>query len=172
MYEKNTRASFDGLGRYFGQPNPDEVINESLPVSVAVDTQELSQKMEDPRKYIPTPTAVVDWMGARKYLKRPRGSAPRVQPITKMGIDVYWTTHGPKFSKVPVAAGATAEKVSRPEPTWIPSVSVVRDRPHIDLPPIVMPTGLQGLGESATNPRCGLAVLGLIIVGILLYRRK
>lgn len=173
MYEKNRIASFSGLGKYYGQAeNPVQEIKDALPPSVAIDTKEVKQKVSNPRDYIPKKTDVVGWAAARKYLRRPVGSAPKVAPIQKAKGGVYWTPSGPKFSQKNVPGGGRAENVPALEIILKPSVSMVRDKPRIELPPIDMPTeaSFKGLGDWPAA-KIGIPVLCLIIVGFLLYRR-
>lgn len=172
MYEKNRFKSYNGLARYYGQVDPVTEIKDALPASVAVDTEEVQQKIVDPSKYIPKPAVDLNWMAARRYLKRPIGSAPKVPPVKKAKGDVYWTATGPKFSQGAVKDASKAEKVPPPEPVWKPNITVVRDKPKIDLPPIEMPTeeSFKGLGEW-NSPKIILPVLGLIIGACLLYKR-
>lgn len=173
MYEKNRIASFSGLGKYYGQvENPVQEIKDALPASIAIDTKEVKQKISNPRDFIPRKADIVDWAAARKYLRRPVGSAPKVAPTIKMKGGVYWTPSGPKFSQKDVPGGSKAENVPAPEVTLKPRVSLVRDKPRIELPPIDMPTeaSFKGLGEWSAA-KIGIPVLCLIIVGFLLYRR-
>jgi len=130
------------------------------------------EQVQDPQDFIPQKTDVVGWRAARAFLKRPIGSAPRVKPVAKTKGVVYWTSSGPKFSKDPVKGGAQAENVSAPEIIMKPRVSIVRDKPQIELPPILMPTAdtFKGWGDW-TPTKVGLPVLCLLIVGFLLYRR-
>ena len=173
MYEKNRFKSYNGLERYYGQTESAvQEVKDTLPVSVAVDTEEVKQKFVDPQKFIPAKTGDLNWMQARKYLRRPVGSAPKVNPVSKAKGDVYWTAKGPKFSDEAIKDASKAEKVPPPEPVWKPNIRVVRDKPKIELPPIEMPTeaAFQGLGEWS-SPKILLPVLGLIIGACLLYRR-
>jgi hypothetical protein len=173
MYEKNRIASFSGLGHFYGQAeNPIQEIKAALPPSIAIDTKEVKQQIANPRDYIPKKTDIVGWAAARNYLRRPVGSAPRVTPIQKAKGGVYWTPSGPKFSQKDVPGGSKAENVPAPEITMKPSVSVVRDKPRIELPPIDMPTeaSFKGLGEWSST-KIMVPVLCLLIAGFLLYRR-
>lgn len=174
MYEKNRTASFNGLGKYYGQAeNPVQEIRAALPPSIAIDAREVKQKVVNPQDYIPRKTDIVGWAAARKYLRRPVGSGPKATPIVKARGGVYWTPTGPKFSQKDVPGGSKAENVPAPEVVMKPSASMVRDKPRIELPPIDMPTeaSFKGLGEwSAT--KIAVPVLCLLIVGFLLYRRQ
>ena len=175
MYEKNLISSFSGLGQYYGQAeNPVQEIKAALPPGVAIDTKEVKQRISNPLDYIPRKTDIVDWAAARKYLRRPIGSAPKVKPVTKIRGGVYWTPTGPKFSQKPVIGGSKAENVPAPEIILKPTVSVARDKPRMNLPPIEMPTeeSFKGIGEWSAGAKIGLPVLCLIIVGFLLYRRQ
>jgi hypothetical protein len=174
MYEKNHFPSFSGLGQYYGQTeSPLKEMQSVLPPSVAVDSLEVEQEVKNPMDYISKNKVDLGWRGARKFLRRPIGSAPKTAPVAKAQGGVYWTGGGPKFSQKPVKGGAQAETVQAPEKVFRPSVSVVRDKPRINLAPIEMPTeaSFQGLGELSPL-KIGVPVLCLLIVGFLLYRRQ
>ncbi|RJR09563.1 hypothetical protein C4588_04765 [Candidatus Parcubacteria bacterium] len=173
MYEKNRISSFSGLGAYYGEESPVQEIKSALPPSVAIDTGEVKQEVKRPEDYIPKKTDIVGWMGARKYLRRPRGSAPFATPIKKIEGDVYWTKTGPKFSQKSINGGNRAERVPAPVLKLRPNIKFIRDKPKIALPPVEMPsaTSFEGLGDY-NNFKIILPVLGLIVAGILLYRRK
>jgi len=173
MYEKNPFSSFNGLGQYYGQAEtPLQEMQSVLPPSIAVDTGEVTQQIQNPASYIAKKGTDLNWMGARNFLRRPVGSAPKTKPTAKAKGGVYWTGTGPKFSQKPIAGGSRAENVQAPEVVLRPSVSVVRDKPRIDLAPVEMPSeaSFKGLGELSPI-KIGLPVLCLIIVGFLLYRR-
>jgi hypothetical protein len=173
MYEKNRFSSFNGLGHYYGQTEtPLKEMQSVLPPSIAIDTKEVKEQIQDPANYIPQKNDVIGWEAARKFLRRPVGSAPKVTPVPKTKGGVYWTAGGPKFSQKPISGGGRAENVQAPEVVLKPTVSIVRDKPRIDLPPIQMPSesSFKGLGELSVV-KVGLPVLCLIIVGFLLYRR-
>lgn len=182
MYVKNKITSYSGLGKHYGQADtPNQMIENALPISVSIDAKEVRElppvekkpKIYNASHFIPKQNPIFGWMGARKYLQRPVGSAPQVAPLPKMKGGVFWTTGGPKFSQTNVIGGAKAESVPAPETVWKPSIAVVRDKPKIDLPAIEIPSAADfaGLGELSTTIKIGLPVLCLLVGIFLLYRK-
>jgi hypothetical protein len=92
--------------------------------------------------------------------------------VSPSKVKVYWTPSGPMFDEKQFPGGKLAERIAAPQPAAKSNVKLVRDRPSINLSPIEMPTEATflGLGELAPT-KVILPVLGLIIVGFLLYRR-
>lgn len=173
MYVKNKINSFSGLGNYYGQTEtPVQQIDNALPISIGVDTKEVKELPKSANDFIPKHTPRLNWMQSRKYLRRPPNSAPKTTPVAKMHGGVYWTASGPKFSQSNIKEGSQAVSVSAPETVWKPSITVVRDKPQISLPPIEMPAVFNGLGEIPSSVKIGVPVLCLIVGAFLLYRRK